>query len=157
MLGQDGLLPAGRHVVTADEFKAYFVDAFTASTVRARQYTRWLRHREALSSVIPIQTQWIDGSYVTSKIDPGDIDVVTMIDALAFDALAPALQTMVGSLLGGKNTQAIWGIDSYPILAYPGGHALQADTARMVAYWDDQWQRVKGDIQLKKGYLEVMT
>lgn len=49
MLGQDGLLPAGRHGVTVDAFRHHFVEAFAGSSTRARLFTRWERHREALT------------------------------------------------------------------------------------------------------------
>ena len=157
MLGQDGLLPAGRHQVTTDVFRQQFVDAFGGSSTRARLFTRWQRHREALSSVVPIQAQWIDGSYVTDRLDPGDVDVVSLIDGPTFDALAPALQLMVSQLVSGSGTRAVWGIDSYLLPVYPGGHPLRPETVKGLTYWDNQWQRVKGNNQLTKGYLEVGT
>lgn len=62
---------------------------------------------------------------------------------------------MVGQLLAGSGTRAVWGIDSYLLPVYPEGHNLRPNTAKALAYWDDLWQRVKSDGQLKKGYLEV--
>jgi hypothetical protein len=155
MLGPDGFLRPGRHLVTIEEFKQHFVESFDGSTARGRLFTRWVRHREALISVIPIMSQWVNGSYVTSKIDPGDIDVVSLIDGPTYDGLAPGLQSMAGALLAGRGTQAHWGIDSYAVPVYPEGHSLHKATLKAYAYWDNQWQRVKGDIQGTKGYLEV--
>jgi hypothetical protein len=56
--------------------------------------------------------------------------------------------------LTGKGRE-VWGIDSYLIAIYPAGHALQAETQKGMSYWDRQWQRVKRDAKLTKGYLEV--
>ncbi|MEV1295757.1 hypothetical protein [Pseudonocardia sp. NPDC049635] len=155
MLGNDGLLPPGRHQVTAEDVKRHFVDGFPEASPRRRLYARWLRHREALVSVIRVHSQWIDGSYVTSKVEPGDIDVVSLLDAPEFEALAPGLQHMVASLVGGKKTREHWMLDSYAVLIYPDGHALRSETDKGLAYWDKQWQGVRDNSQLKKGYLEV--
>ncbi|MBK1784713.1 DUF6932 family protein [Prauserella cavernicola] len=157
MLGAGGVLPPGKHVVTIDEFHTHFVDAFGDSTSRKRLFVRWQRHREALSSVLPIHSQWINGSYVTSKINPGDVDVVTLFDGEAFDGLAPGLQQMVGAMLAGKQTKHVWGIDSYALPIYPDGHSLAPETLKAKDHWDWFWQRIKDVEGAEKGYLEVMA
>ena len=89
-----------------------FVDAFPKSKTRRRLFMRWERHRAALVSLVRAEAQWIDGTFVTSKEDPRDIDLVTIIDGPAKEILAPPLQDMVRALLGGKDTKAAWGMDS---------------------------------------------
>ncbi|UJP40818.1 DUF6932 family protein [Cellulomonas palmilytica] len=155
MLGENGYLPVGRHVVTAEEFKQHFVDAFPESKTRARLHRRWERHLEALTSVIPVEAQWIDGSFVTGKVDPGDIDLVTFIDGPQYDALAPGLQSMVAALLAGKQTKAVWGMDSYPAFRYPQGHPAQPLADDGINEWHEFWQKQREQDGLVKGYLEV--
>lgn len=155
MLGPNGYLPQGRHSVTVDEFYEQFVTAFPSSKTRERLYRRWARHREALSSVLPVQAQWIDGSYVTSKVDPSDIDMVSVMDGEAYDRLAPTVRSLVEPLIAGKATKAVWGMDSYPVFRWPEGHPLEAASQLAELEWDTFWQRQRNMTGLVKGYLEV--
>ena len=155
MLGTDGLLAPGRHTVTAAEFKATFVEGFPDSSTRAELYTRWLRHRAAILGHVPILSQWIDGSFVTNKDDPGDIDVVTIMHESNFIALAPVAQSMLASLLAGKKTKAVWGMDSYPVYVVPSGHPAEAAVQKAADGWHSEWSRVKRRPGVIKGYLEV--
>ncbi len=155
VLGPDGLLPPGRHVVTTDQLRTVFVDGFPDSATRRRLFARWERHREALASVLPVDRQWIDGSFVTGTESPRDIDVVTFLDGPAFDLLSPGLQDMVASLVSGKRTKAIWTIDSYPVFRYPDDDPRSSDARTAADEWDWLWSRVRGDDSGVKGYLEV--
>ena len=157
MLGADGRLPLGMHRVSVDEFREHFVDAFPESKTRARLFVRWERHRAALVSILPIKAQWIDGSYVTNKPDPRDVDLVTVMDGLLFEALAPALQDMAGALLDGKKTKAIWGMDSYPVFEFPAGHPAKAATDAAAVEWRSQWQGDRDHDGFVKGFLEVLA
>ena len=155
MLGPNGYLPLGRHSVTVDEFYEHFVTAFPSSKTRERLYQRWARHREALSSVLPVRAQWIDGSYVTSKVDPADIDVVSLMDGEAYDRLAPTVRSLVEPLIAGKATKAVWGMDSYPVFRWPAGHPFESATQQAELEWDTFWQQQRNMTGLVKGYLEV--
>lgn len=155
MLDAFGLLPPGRHRVTVDQFQQHFVDAFPQSVTRKRLFLRWSRHRQALSSVLTIQSQWINGSYVTNKSDPEDVDVVTLFDAEEFENLAPGLQAMAEGMLAGKQTKAVWGIDCYALPVFPDGHTLASNTRKTMSHWDWFWSRIRDDDDGVKGYLEV--
>jgi len=155
MLGADGFLPGGRHQVTDDEFRHHFVDAFAGSRNRRRLFLRWQQHRKALLGLVPIEAQWLNGSYVTAKPEPGDIDVVSLIDGPTFEALPEGERLLVNSLLAGKQTKAVWSMDSYGVLLYPDGHPGKSTTEHWLVHWDWEWSRVRGDDDALKGYLEV--
>lgn len=155
MLGSNGLLVPGRHPVTTSAFKAHFVEAFPNSASRAPLYQRWLRHRLAVLSYVPIISQWINGSFVTDKEDPKDIDLVTLMRAADYDALLPVQQSMLTSLMSGKATKAVWGMDSYAVLTVPPMHASAAAAQQIANGWHYEWSRVRGRPGAQKGYLEV--
>ena len=61
--------------------KTIFVDNFPNSTTRKTLYDNYLRYIDDFSKQItPNFTQWINGSFVTLKENPNDIDFVTFID-----------------------------------------------------------------------------
>lgn len=72
------LLPAGLHEKSLAEFQQLCVDAFFPTNLK-----RQLLHRNILTYVLePIQATglrcniWIDGSFLTEKIEPNDVDIV---------------------------------------------------------------------------------
>jgi hypothetical protein len=156
VLGANGWLPIGRHVVTPQEFQEHFVAAFPESKTRGRLFRRWERHLEALTSVIAVEAQWIDGSFVTSKLDPSDIDMVSVLDGPTFDALPAGLRSMVEGLLAGKATKAVWGLDSFAVLRYPDGSPFKAAADAAADEWHQFWQGDRGHDGSVKGYLEVI-
>ena len=153
----DGLLPPGRMRVTEDEFHSMFVEAFPASKVREQLFDQWVRHRLALQSMLPLQAQWIDGSFVTDKVDPGDVDLVCMFDGPALDLVPPSTQAIAQLMLSGSSTKAIWGIDTYVLASYPEEHPNHEFYLMRRGYWDRWFGRVRGDENATKGYLEVVV
>jgi hypothetical protein len=154
MLGANGLLPTGLVSASAAQVHQHFVAPFTSSTTRQKLYDQWLLHRQAIETIIPIERQWLNGSYVTSKVDPGDIDVVTFIDGDALNSLASPQQALLQDLIAGPSTRDRWGIDSYFVPTYAEGHPDRTTARKAEGYWRRMWTNVKGST-LTKGFLEV--
>lgn len=78
-----GLLPPGRHVGTAADVEAVSVNgaAFAKSTSRPAIWSGWNDALAVLQSVVTVYSVWIGGSFTTSKLDPGDVDVTYIVDA----------------------------------------------------------------------------
>ena len=75
-----GKLPAGIHDCSADEFEELFVVQFPTSQSRRPIFSRLIDFiQELFQSGIPDEI-WIDGSYVTSKVNPNDADVVVFLE-----------------------------------------------------------------------------
>lgn len=75
------LFPCEIHDTTLDEMREVFVDAFPESKTRKRlfdNYLNWIFDFQR--NIFPYFTQWIDGSFVTQKLNPKDIDFVTFLD-----------------------------------------------------------------------------
>lgn len=74
-LSNGNLLP-GIHTYKMQEFENQFVNAFTSSksrTIIFENFNKWL---EKLLTILPPRYIWLDGSYLTQKVDPKDIDLV---------------------------------------------------------------------------------
>lgn len=64
-----------------DAFKAVFVAGFPESDTRQRIFERYSDYVEELRSIVGGGfVQWVDGSFVTRKVNPGDIDFVTFLE-----------------------------------------------------------------------------
>ena len=67
---------------TLDAFEAVFVDGFPESHTRRRIFGLYLGYVEELRGIVGGGfVQWVDGSFVTRKVNPGDIDFVTFLNA----------------------------------------------------------------------------
>lgn len=71
----DGYLPEGLHVATDAEITF----RFGTSTIQRRRLTLQLRRWIELARIIGAKRLFIDGSFVTAKLDPNDIDAVVWL------------------------------------------------------------------------------
>lgn len=147
-----GLLPPGVHDATPEEIEDALVAPFL-SDVRRRIYNGWSMHREALQSICPFVEQYLDGSFVTHKEEPGDVDILTVIDIVAFEALPPPQRMLVGSLVNGHHTRDFWGCDSFVAVNFDPADVrfAQAYKAR------NEWLRFFGHTRdgVEKGLVRV--
>ena len=79
---------------------------------------------------------WVDGSFVTEKLDPEDVDVALAMSATAYDTGTPALQTAIEEISSRHHeTKAAMKCDGFVFFEWPHGHALAPIGARSRAYW----------------------
>jgi hypothetical protein len=147
-------LQPGRHVATLEEIETTLVGAFPGSTTRSRLFDRYELIRRAILRLVPIREQWLNGSFVSDKLDPGDIDVVTVLDSDHTDQLDDAEELLLSPLLAQDFTRDIHGCHSFAVAYYPDGHAARAEYEAQAAYWDRQWGHDRDD--RAKGYIVVM-
>lgn len=66
---------------------------------------------------------WVDGSFLTKKIDPDDIDLVVDVPASITDNPTPAQSALLAAL-DGQNFKISKHLDSYVMVTAPLGHTL---------------------------------
>ncbi|HEY1602478.1 MAG TPA: hypothetical protein VGG64_22940 [Pirellulales bacterium] len=134
------LLPDGFHVMTASELRALAVDEkrFPGSSSRAALMGR-LEHIIAVLREKRIDGElWIDGSFLTEKIDPDDIDISLRIQAAAYDNGSPDQVQTIDWMTGLWQTDSI---DGYLHLEWPIGHPNHSVGLGNFEYWKRQWGR----------------
>jgi hypothetical protein len=96
--------------------------------------------------------QWIDGSFVTRKPFPKDIDLVTFIDFKTHKLKNSRLQLL-------KETYKHYGIDVYFESYYPDSHPFHAKYLYQTDYWFKLYSSTKplGQQQLirRKGLVQI--
>ncbi|PBC35375.1 hypothetical protein CJ179_48120 [Rhodococcus sp. ACS1] len=110
---------------------------------------------------LKVLSYWIDGSFTSSKLNPGDIDITALIDGVASaptagydDWVNPAdkWKTLVHPLVGRTIN-----VDGYGIVKAPDGTPAANTYRSMRGYWDDWWQRCRSTgEEMSKGYVEVV-
>ena len=117
-LTSDGLLPPGHYECTVEEIRRHFIDPYP-NTNRHLLFSEWLAYNKRLQAILNVDgvIQWIDGSFVSDKPNPGDIDVVTFISHTIYESLE-------NQLVEFYSTVALYnkGLDAYVCPVYPSAH-----------------------------------
>lgn len=146
-----GNLPAGDYWPTQADFEERFVHVH-GSASRTEIYGGFTRHRGELlaAGVDSAADGMLDGSYTTSKLDPGDIDLVVEVGASLFLESA-----RLQELLSGPDAKPEFCCDAYPLIVFPENDPhYEAVTLRGRAYWRkwfgrDRQDREKGRVWAK--------
>jgi len=137
------LLAAGFHPMELGEIRQLCAARFPLSTTRGAVM-------DGLEVVVgklkgeKIEAEvWIDGSFLTEKIDPEDSDIVVAVRS-DFVALATQEQSKVLAWIN-SNLRDAHHCDSYLHTEYPAGHALAGYSEWMRAYWIRQFGFSRGE------------
>lgn len=106
------LLEAGIHHLTSHRLKQIAVDAFPADIRRAELFGKFMAWREQLRAAGISGMAWLDGSFLTQKFNPDDIDLILWSPAQT-RLLSDAEQRMVASLLHKPTCRATYDLDVY--------------------------------------------
>jgi hypothetical protein len=177
-----GQLPRGRYACDLAELKSLFVGANWAasSPTRADIWSDFETTIDLFRDVDPgLPTAvWIGGSFITSRLDPDDIDLTFLLDGDVYESLSNTKKRKVDRLSArdGQNcrlrTRSNLRVDCFAIVcrlvALPWKDLTDeaATYFRTRGLWDDWWQRfrtvAKGSVPTiegakpVRGYLEVL-
>lgn len=113
-LSETGVLPVGVHDTSIEEVGQRF-GAFTVSDRRPNLFDRLSDYVAALVETGLVSAVMVDGSFVTSKPEPNDIDLIVILKKpLDFEA-EPIAPTKYNALASSK-VRRIWGFDVFFVL-----------------------------------------
>jgi hypothetical protein len=116
------LLAPGMHNLTLPALHALAVAPFAGDVRRADLFQKLTTWAGALQACGLGGTLWLDGSFLTEKPDPGDIDCVLWNPGWASPAGAtPANEQQVQTLLDRATAENLYGLDLYVVATPPGG------------------------------------
>lgn len=154
-----GVLPSGRHPASLSDLRARFVTPFALSATRRSLFEAWSGRYRELRALLPSLVEWVDGSFVTSKLDPGDVDSAVFIRPEEFNALTANEQERVTELVQSEHARGTLKCDTY-VVAVVEGDPNDPPVQRYLTlrgYWDWRWGIYRLDSSLTKGYVEVDT
>ena len=161
-----GVLPEGVYGCREDHLRARFVEEFPDSKTRKVILAGFLDWRSHVAKIVHAATQWIDGSFVTSKLNPGDIDVVTFCDADYLNKATPQQQQAIKALLGAdEDTKSLYSTHTFLIASCAPEHPFYPRYEKARKYWRKQWARVRAEHNPAergkrgrfKGFLEMVV
>jgi hypothetical protein len=149
------LVPVGKITTDLPTLEQVFVKDFPASLTRPRLWANYLQYLERFRNIVTSNfTQWLNGSFVTLKEDPNDIDILTFIDYSIFEPMEAQ-----------QRLEEFWsynlekeGLDSYLLGVYPQNHADYQKYQKYCNDWHTRYCNSKqNEAVLKnvKGYVEL--
>lgn len=150
----NGYLTPGIHSYTISNFEKQFIDHFPSSRTRKKLYINFKKWLRKVSKIQTPRFIWLDGSYITEKSNPNDIDLVIFYrpEQIKSEKEAQKINILV------HHTSRAYGCDAY--VAFDLEH-LPQDVANqhyhpqsiMVKYWMGQFafdrnQNPKGMVKL---------
>lgn len=143
------LLPPGLHTMTLPQLHALAVAPFPQDPRRQDLFDKLSTWSIAVQSADARGILWLDGSFLTQKPGPDDIDCVLWSPVWATPASATqANQQQLQRLLDQPTAKAIYGLDFY----------LEMPAPDMVFHREAYWRGVLGfahDRVTAKGFAEI--
>jgi hypothetical protein len=135
------LLPAGLHILSIADLEALCVDRFPLSATR-KGIMAGLREVVVRITGAGIScVLWVDGSFLTKKIDPSDVDLVAFVPARFYDEGTEAQQGVIEWLTSKENLpKKQFRCDTHAEPMYPEGSPLHY----MVSGALEHWQKIYG-------------
>ncbi len=139
------------------EFQETFVTSFgSAGTKRATVFNDYLNFLTDFKTLItPGFSQWINGSFVSQKQNPNDIDFVTLVDFQVYETH----EQLIESQFRRQGAKLVYPkVDAYVVKHYPVGHEKRWVTAYDLAYWQDSFgktQKNRAGQRHPKGFVEL--
>ncbi len=141
--------------ITLAEFESFFVEGLEDRKHRRRLFSDYLYYLEALKVVIkqPFE-QWVNGSFLTKKQKPGDIDLVNFIDYQVVEQKEHILRQL-------SRTPAfeIFQVDANIVKVYPEGHPKAVFTKSDQLYWEHQFgytAKNRSNKRFQKGFIKIV-
>ncbi len=131
------LLPLGFHPKTLDEIDKLCVAGFPLSKSRKpimeglRQFVQKLNDAEVEGDL------WLDGSFLSQKIDPKDVDIVLRLSGEFYDAAEPVVRDAVDWVVTNQKSTLL--CDSYTLFEYQTTHPLHDEGKWWYSYWHVKW------------------
>lgn len=137
------LLGVGFHTMDMAALRKLCVESFPASKRRSKIM---LLFEEIVQKIIAERIEskiWIDGSFMTKKTDPLDVDICLCIQSVFVDNANIQQQDVLKWINGDLSNSHL--CDSYIFVEYPKGHKREAETTWGNAYWIRQFGFTRKD------------
>jgi hypothetical protein len=131
------LLAPGRHRLTLVELKELVQERFTGNLRRRNLFFKVEEFIQALLTKKITCEVWINGSLLTEKPEPSDIDATIIIDCDVEQGLSSEERAFLFSI---EDSFALREIDLFVLVRYPKGHEYYGDEANDPASgWHEQY------------------
>jgi hypothetical protein len=147
--------PYGRSELNLNQFREIFVDAFNEDSSRHVIYNEFEKYvTEFSSEVSPQFIIWINGSFVTNKLNPQDIDIVILLN----HKIAMERTNILQEKFLNRSLLRAFKIDAYIVRLFPAEHKEYIKTRSDLLYWEHWFSNSRMNSAKKrfpKGFIEL--
>lgn len=124
--------------MSLEDVRELCVTNFPASTIRADLMAAFEVIRERALSLEICGEAWVDGSFLTQKVDPGDIDFIFLIDDHYYDRGTREQYEFVEWLLSREDDpKKSFLCHTDVVLVYPADSPLHQITINTRKHWEE--------------------
>ena len=136
------------------DFQVHFIDGFEDNDVRLALFEALQNYIAQWQRLINSNfDRWVDGSFITTKVAPKDIDILTFIDYQDYDRCKYIIENQLLT----TQTKTV-GIDAYVLKTYPADHSFHFIYQSDYSYWLNHFGRTRLNRQkkqFKKGIIHL--
>ncbi|MDZ4681440.1 MAG: hypothetical protein SH848_20655 [Saprospiraceae bacterium] len=137
------------------EFAEYFVTSFNPDTTRKDLFDNYQNYLADLNEILSYRFfQWIDGSFITTKRNPKDIDLVSFVDHQDYEKSKKILENRFSP----QNVRETYKVDAYIAPRYPEDHRKYAIYHSDSLYWRNLFGKTRvnrAKRQFEKGIVQL--
>ncbi len=137
-------------------FQQFFVENFELSQTRRAIFLDFFDFIQDFKKIIcPNFTMWVNGSFVSNKLNPNDLDMVVFIDYDIYEAKIDVIESNFNNL---RTTKKYPLLDVYTLREYPKTHFLHFFQQMDKVYWNDWFSKTRLDSKQKqhnKGFIQL--
>jgi hypothetical protein len=134
-----------------------FQEQFASSPNRIVIFQHFALFLNRLKAILQGQTEiWVDGSFITKKLNPRDIDLVVFIDYQDFAKNEVELRQLFTEFDMDNERK----VDAYPVILYPETHPNYTASRSDCLYWLDLFGKTRpnrADKRFSKGIIKITT
>lgn len=152
---QNGFLkPYGPIPADLDQLELVFVEEFTTSTTRRGHFERFREYNTRLRAYLPDEfLQWVDGSFVSRKTNPNDLDVLTFVPTAIYGPNERAFKELKEEFKKGTGGR----VDAHVIQVYAENHRYRVRYESDYIEWLHIWGYTSTRPRNPKGFVELKT
>jgi len=147
------ILPIGFHKMSLEKLEELCVQRFSDSMTRQQIMTDLRDIVQRLSDGGITAEIWVNGSFLTRKRDPGDVDIVLRIPIQVYENGTPEQKALLEWV--GSNLKLDHHCDSYVFYVYPPEDSRAVCNDYLHAYWIRQFGFTRGQEMKGVAVLEI--
>lgn len=141
--------------ISWDDFKQVFVECFDDTSTRHKIFEKFEAYiAEFQLEICKSFTLWVNGSFISRKINPNDIDVVILLEYQIQEQFESLIRSKFTAIKTWKTTQ----VDAYILKLFPEDHQMFKATAFDKYYWVGKFSNSKINKEGKsfsKGFIQI--
>lgn len=144
-MSHEPLFGPGKHPMSLNDFYKQTVYPFMPNNVREKLFGELAGFIEGLSETGLVCEVWVDGSFLSNKEEPGDIDLTVVIDYCHFQTLSKEKRLYLLNTFFQKEERAYsqW-LDVYQTFSVSDDHKTMKVLDR-TSYWSGFWSTDRED------------